>query len=118
MGDIEFTVFQNLANIGLFTIYCGCSNWRSALAGPQSGHRITWRHASPRCLLLVSVLKWKPCHAGMWRSGGLLPRFFNIGAVGEKWLAAPTRPSYFGKDLQLPIEQETGLSPEPVWTLW
>jgi hypothetical protein len=48
IGDIELTVLQNLAKIGLITVYCPVfysfiTAVQTNLAAPQSGRRITWR---------------------------------------------------------------------------
>jgi hypothetical protein len=61
---------------------------------------------------VVSVLNYAICHEDMRSSGGTIPPFFTSAlGVSDQFHAPAALPP-------VPIAQEAGWAPEPVWTLW
>jgi len=51
--------------------------------------------------------------------GGIAPRILNLGTGKKSVGSLRTQPLYtWGEKHPLPVEQEDGWSPEPVWTRW
>jgi hypothetical protein len=57
-------------------------------------------------------------HEDVWRSGCIDPRFLHHG-TSWRLVSFTPRPLYTrGKESPVPIGEEAGWAPEPVWTTW
>jgi hypothetical protein len=51
-------------------------------------------------------------------SGCIDPPFWTLAQDGDEWLASRLGRFIPGEDSAVPIVQDVGWVPEPIWTLW
>jgi hypothetical protein len=73
---------------------------------------------SANASLSLCLIKWALRHENKWGSGGTTPPFLISAPHRGEW--SGSRPSRFnpGEIPSVPIEQEAGWAPEPVWPQW